>query len=177
MNDKHIGKIIINEEQIIKRCRELGEEITNDYKDKEPVIVGLLTGSVPFVAELIKHINVPMTIDFMNVKSYSGNIQQDKLAFIHDVTVDLVNQDVIIVDDIADSGLTLTAIIEHIKRKGAKTIKVCCLLNKKGPKAHPVNVDYIGFNIESGFLIGFGLDFHGLYRNLPFIAEFNFDED
>lgn len=173
MKDEKIGKILITEDQIIKRTTELGAQITKDYEGKRPILIGLLTGAVPFVAELIKHIDLPLIIDFMSVKSYRGNIQQDKLAFIHDITTNVTGEDVIIVDDIADSGLTMSAIVAHMWSKGAKSVKIACLLDKDVKKKHEIHVDYIGFNIPDYFVIGFGLDFNGLYRNLPYIAIYN----
>lgn len=117
MGKNRIGKILVTEEQIVARCKELGAKITKDYQGKTPIIVGLLTGAVPFVAELIKHIDGEIVLDFMSVKSYQGNIQQSKLAFIHDITTCVQGEDVIIVDDVADSGLTLSAIVDHMLKR------------------------------------------------------------
>ncbi|MDI9503961.1 MAG: hypoxanthine phosphoribosyltransferase [Bacillota bacterium] len=175
MGKNRIGKILVTEEQIVARCKELGAKITKDYQGKTPIIVGLLTGAVPFVAELIKHIDGEIVLDFMSVKSYQGNIQQSKLAFIHDITTCVQGEDVIIVDDVADSGLTLSAIVDHMLKKGAKSVKLCCLLDKPDAKKHPVHLDYVGFTIENDFVIGFGLDYNGRYRNLPYIALYVLD--
>lgn len=170
MEMNHIGRILLTEEQILTRIKELGKEISKDYKGKRPVLVGLLTGAVPFLAELIKHIEVPLKMDFMSVKSYTGSSQSSKLAFIHDITTNVLDEDVILVDDIADSGHTMSAIIEQMKQKGARSVKVCCLLNKPAARKYPIPLDYVGFEIENVYILGFGLDHYGYYRNLPFIA-------
>ncbi|MDI9503960.1 MAG: hypoxanthine phosphoribosyltransferase [Bacillota bacterium] len=166
----HVGRILLTEEQILTRIKELGKQISKDYQGKRPVLVGLLTGAVPFLAELIKHIEVPLKMDFMSVKSYTGSSQSSKLAFIHDITTNVLDEDVILVDDIADSGHTMSAIIEQMKQKGARSVKVCCLLNKPAARKYPIPLDYVGFEIENVYILGFGLDHYGYYRNLPFIA-------
>lgn len=171
-----IGKVLLTHEQIVDRCEELGTIISRDYQDKNLVIVGLLNGSVPFLAELVKHISLPLRFDFVRAKSYCGTTMRGKLELVHDLDLDIHGQDVLVVDDILDSGQTMSCIATMMEEKGAKSVRTCCLLMKLDVKKdYEVHLDYCGFEIPNEFVIGFGLDYDELYRNLPYIGVLKLD--
>jgi hypoxanthine phosphoribosyltransferase len=167
-------KIIISSEQINDRVIELGREITNDYKKKELLAVCVLKGSSVFFADLIRAIKLPLITDFISVSSYNGKKESSgKVEIRHDISMDVKGRDILIVEDIIDTGISVSRIVEHIKEKGPRSLKICTLLDKKGarsPSCH-IRCDYTGFDVPEKFLIGYGLDYNEKYRNLPFIAE------
>lgn len=166
-----IEEIFITHEQIVNKCQELGAIISSDYAGKVPILVGLLKGCVPFMSELIKHITTYMQIDFMDVSSYSGTQTTGKVHILKDLSEDITGRDVIIVDDIIDTGLTLHEVREILQQRGAKSIEVVTLIDKpEGRKINTVVPKYIGYNIPKKFVVGFGLDYNELYRNLPYIG-------
>ena len=160
----------ISEEDIRKKVEEIAYNISKEYKDKEPVLMGVLNGSFIFIADLIRKISTPSEVDFIRVASYgqnsisSGNIQLTK-----DIELSLMGKPVIIVEDIIDTGLTLSYLIKHIKKKSPESIRVCTLINKFGRRQKEIGIDYRGFDIEDGFLVGYGLDYSEKYRHLPYI--------
>lgn len=166
----NIKEILISEEQIINRCKELGSTITEDYKELKPIVVGLLKGSVPFMAELIKHIDLDLEIDFMDVSSYQGTKSVGDVRIDKDLTNSIQGDDIIIVEDIIDTGRTLKKVIELMYSKGAKSVKVISLLDKHECRVVDVEADYVGFKIPNHFVVGFGLDYDQRYRNLPYIG-------
>jgi len=167
-----IEEIFITHEQIVNKCEELGAIITSEYQGKTPVLVGLLKGCVPFMSELIKHINTHIQIDFMDVSSYLGGTQTTgKIQILKDLSTDISGRDVIIVDDIIDTGLTLHEVFEMLKIRGAKSIEIVTLIDKpEGRKLTTVVPKYVGYYIPKKFVVGFGLDYNELYRNLPYIG-------
>lgn len=166
-----IEEIFITHEQIVNKCQELGAIISSDYAGKVPILVGLLKGCVPFMSELIKHITTYMQIDFMDVSSYAGTQTTGKVHILKDLSEDITGRDVIIVDDIIDTGLTLHEVREILQQRGAKSIEVVTLIDKpEGRKINTVVPKYIGYNIPKKFVVGFGLDYNELYRNLPYIG-------
>ncbi|HOI46148.1 MAG TPA: hypoxanthine phosphoribosyltransferase [Bacilli bacterium] len=166
-----IEEIFITHEQIVNKCQELGAIISSDYVGKVPILVGLLKGCVPFMSELIKHITTYMQIDFMDVSSYAGTQTTGKVHILKDLSEDITGRDVIIVDDIIDTGLTLHEVKEILQKRGAKSIEVVTLIDKpEGRKINTVVPKYIGYNIPKKFVVGFGLDYNELYRNLPYIG-------
>ncbi|MCK4544451.1 hypoxanthine phosphoribosyltransferase [candidate division WOR-3 bacterium] len=161
----------IKEKDIKKRIKELGKTITNDYKGKELVILSILKGSFMFTADLIRELDILPIIDFIKLESYGCNtISSGEVKRINDITIDVKGRDVLIIEDIADTGTTVNYIIDYLKSKGAKSSKVCVLLNKKDSHNMDLQIDYYGFIIENKFVVGYGLDYDQKYRNLPYIG-------
>jgi len=165
-----VAEILITEEEIIKRCKELGKLITTDYQDKEPILVALLKGSVVFLAELCKHIDLPLEVDFLDVSSYEGTESTGDINIRKDLDRSIMDREILIIEDIVDTGRTLKTVKGFLFNKGAKSIKVAALLDKKCRRVVEIDADYVGFDIDDHFVIGFGLDFNQKYRNLPFIG-------
>ena len=170
MGHKDIDKILINEEQIVERCKELGAQISKDFEGKNPLLVGLLKGSVPFMAELLKRIECDCRIDFMDVSSYSGTESQGDIKINKDLDHSVKGDYIILVEDIIDTGKTLTTVRELMYSKGAKDVKIVSLLDKKERREVEIEGDYIGFTCPNEFVVGYGLDFNQKYRNLPYIG-------
>lgn len=162
-------------EQIAARIRELGREISRDYRDKELVLIGVLKGSCVFLADLMRAIDLRLTIDFMSVSSYKdGTSSSGDVEILKDLSNPIRSKDVIVVEDIVDTGLTLTRLLEILGSRGATSIKLAALLDKPEPRINKdLRIDYTGFVIPNRFVVGFGLDAAGRYRNLPFIAVVN----
>jgi hypoxanthine phosphoribosyltransferase len=166
-----IEEVLFSNEDITNKCQELGRIITEDYQDKNPVLVGLLKGCIPFMAELIKHIELYLELDFMDVSSYVGTESTGKLVFEKDLSTDIRNRHVLIVDDIIDTGLTLKEVCKLLHDRGAASVEVVTLLDKPdGRKTNDVVPKYVGYTIPKKFVVGFGLDYNQLYRNLPYIG-------
>lgn len=159
-------------EQITVRVAELGAEITRDYADKDLVVIGVLKGSVIFLADLIRSIDLKMTIDFMAVSSYKdGTVSTGDVEILKDLTNSIRGKDVIICEDIVDTGLTLFRLMEILGSRGANSIKIATLLDKPEPRVKKeLKIDYCGFQIPNKFVVGYGLDAANRYRNLPFIG-------
>ena len=163
---------LIDRQKVESSIKELAKEIEKDYAGEEVVCVGLLKGSVIFLSDLVKEIETPVIIDFMNVSSYgSETVSSGDVKILKDTDLDLRGKNVLIVEDIIDTGLTLEYVIDYFKKvKGVKTIKTCTLLSKPDRRRVQVDVDYIGFEVPHKFIIGYGLDYDQKYRNLPYIA-------
>ena len=171
---KHIGKVLISSEELDKRIGELADRINTEYKDSNSlVIVGILKGSFVFLGDLIKKINIPVKVEFIRVSSYEGTSSTGKMKLNTPFTGDIKGKDVILVEDIVDTGLTISFLNDLLKKEQARSIKVCTLLSKPGSRKVHVNVDYEGFEIGNDFIVGYGLDYNGMYRNLPYIALYN----
>ena len=164
-------KILLSQETIAKRVKELGEEITRDYKDKKPVVICMLKGAVYFFADLTKNIKLPLMLDFARLSSYRNGTTSGQMELIYDITAKIEGRDVILVEDIVDSGKTLAYFIELLKKRNPASVKICAFLDKKERREVEINVDYVGFDIPCGFVIGYGLDYAEKYRELPFLAE------
>lgn len=156
-----LEKILLNEDEIVARCKELGQQITQEYKNNEqpPLLVALLKGSVPFLAELIKHIDLDIQFDFMDVSSYEGTESIGDIKIIKDLDCSVKNLDILLVEDIVDTGRTLKTVKAMLKNKGAKTVRVVTLLDKPDRRVVDIEADYTGFEIPNEFVVGFGLDF------------------
>lgn len=168
---KDVKKILVSEEEIDQRSDELAKEISEYYRNRNsvPMVVGLLKGSVPFMMELVMKMDVDLEIDFMDVSSYSGtNSMEVKIN--KDVESPVIDKDVLIVEDIIDTGKTLDKVVEMFKAKGAKDIKIATLLDKPSRRVTNVKGDYIGFEVPDEFVIGFGLDYNQKYRNLSYVG-------
>lgn len=166
-----IDRILIDEKTIAEKVNELGQKISKDYKDKNLILISVLKGSVVFMADLMRAIKIPCEIDFLSVSSYGkGAKSSGVVKIIKDLDIELKDLDVIIVEDILDSGLTLSYIIELLKTRGVKSVKICTLLNKPERRVSDVCADYCGFDIPDEFVVGYGLDFNEGFRNLPYIG-------
>lgn len=166
-----VKEVLLTEEEIALRVKELGEEITRDYKGKDLVVVGILKGAVIFMSDLCKNIDLPITIDFMAVSSYGNSTKSTGEVKINkDLDFSVEDKDVLIVEDIIDTGLTLSYLTDNLKKRGANSVKIATLLDKPDRRNIEVKVDYLGFSIPDEFVVGYGLDYSELYRNLPFVA-------
>ncbi|MBB5184616.1 hypoxanthine phosphoribosyltransferase [Faecalicoccus acidiformans] len=172
MISQDIQKVLIEETQINERCKELAAQIEADYQKRGqvPVIVGLLKGSVPFMAELIKRFTFPCEIDFMSVSSYDGTESIGDVRIDKDMDLSCKGREVLIVEDIVDTGRTLREVKKLLKRKGAADVKVVSLLDKPERRVVEIEADYIGFRVPDEFVVGYGLDYNQKYRNLPYIG-------
>ncbi|MBM0067759.1 hypoxanthine phosphoribosyltransferase [Bacillus gibsonii] len=171
MMKDELKEILISEEEIQNKARELGSEITEQYKDAFPLFVGVLKGALPFMAELIKHVDAHLELDFMDVSSY-GNamVSSGEVKIIKDLNTSVEGRDVLIVEDIIDSGLTLKYLIELFHYRKAKSVKVVTLLDKPDGRKVDLVPDMCGFTVPDAFVVGFGLDYAERYRNLPYIG-------
>lgn len=168
---KTVGKVLITEEEITAKAKELGKIISDDYEGQELVVIGTLKGSVMWMCELIKYIDVDMNIDFIKASSYgSSTTSSGVVKFKMDTEANLYNKNILIVEDIVDTGLTLTRVIEKLKERGPKSIKVCTMLNKMARRCVDFQADYIGYEVEDLFIVGYGLDYDEKYRDLPYIS-------
>lgn len=164
-------EILFTKDQIDAMVKSLGEKITNDFKDKNVLVLGLLKGSFIFMADLVRAIKLPCEIDFMAVSSYGkGTESLGRVQIVKDISEPILGKDVIIVEDIIDSGVTLSFIVDYLKSKGASSVTLCTLINKPERRKKDVRVDYIGADIPNEFIAGYGLDYAERYRNLPFIG-------
>ncbi|MDY4010677.1 MAG: hypoxanthine phosphoribosyltransferase [Fusobacterium gastrosuis] len=169
---------LISREEVESRIKELAKLIETDYKEKDLICVGLLKGSVMFLSDLIKEITLPLQIDFMNVSSYgSETTSSGNVKVIKDTDIDVRGKDVLIVEDIIDTGITLEYVIGMFKTKGVASVKTCTLLSKPERRKIDVKVDYIAFEVPDKFVIGYGLDYAQKYRNLPYIGAVVFEEN
>ncbi|MCI6271925.1 MAG: hypoxanthine phosphoribosyltransferase [Erysipelotrichaceae bacterium] len=166
-----IKKVLVSQEEIQRRSAELGRIIDNDYSNgKPPLLVALLRGSVPFLAELIKHITLDIEYDFMDVSSYEGTQSVGDLKILKDLDTSIQGLDILLVEDIVDTGNTINVVKQMLMNKGAKSVKVVTLLDKPSRRTVDISAEYIGFEIGNEFVVGFGLDFDQKYRNLPYVG-------
>ena len=167
-----IQKVLVTQEQIVKRSAELGAQITKEYTEvnETPLLVALLKGSVPFLSELIKHIDMEIQFDFMDVSSYQGTESIGDIRIDKDLDCSVKGLSILLVEDIIDTGRTLKEVTTLLKNKGAKDVKVVSLLDKPDRRVVDIEADYVGFQIPNEFVVGFGLDYDQLFRNLPFIG-------
>lgn len=170
IEQEKIEEILIPENQIQKKIEELGNQISRDYQGKQLICIGVLRGAVIFLADLARYIKVPMIIDFMDISSYGASTESSGVVrIVKDLDENIEKKDVLIVEDIIDTGLTLDYLIRMLKSRNPASLRVCALLNKKDRRQINVPIDYCGFDIPDKFVVGYGLDFNGLYRNLPYI--------
>lgn len=166
-----IKKILVSEEEIQKRTQELGAELSAEYKDKNPLVVGILKGAIPFLSDLTKAMDVKLEMDFMDVSSYgSAMVSSGEVKILKDLDTNVEGRNILIVEDIIDSGRTLSYIIDMFKYRKAKSIKIVTLLDKPEGRVVPLEADYVGFLVPNEFVVGYGLDFIEHYRNLPYIG-------
>lgn len=164
-------KVLISREQIEARIAELAAEINRDYAGSDKLIaVGVLKGSVFFLVDLLKRLEVPVAVDFFQTSSYGNSTEAGEVRIRKDLDLSIRGSDVLLIEDIVDTGYTLRTILDLLKFRGARTVKLCALLDKPSRRRTPVPIDYKGFSIEDQFVIGYGLDFDERYRNLPYIG-------
>lgn len=163
--------ILFTEEQIRERAKEIGKQIMKDYEGEEVVLVGTLRGAVVWMADMMKEVTMEnLMIDFIVASSYSGTNTTGVVKISKDLTEDVTGKHVIVVEDIVDTGITLSKVLDYILAKGAKTVEICALLNKPSRRLVDVKPKYVGFDIDNLFVIGYGLDYDQKYRNLPYVA-------
>lgn len=168
---ERITKVLIDEEKIAKRVAELGAQIEKDYEGKEPIVVAILKGSIIFYGDLVRKIKLPMRFDTMAVSSYgSGTSSSGNVKIKKDMSHDICDKDVLIIEDIIDSGNTMKSLTALLKHRGAKSIRVCAFLDKPSRRQTDFEADYIGYSIPDEFVVGYGLDYDEKYRNLPYIG-------
>ena len=167
----NVEKVLISEEEIQERCRQLGKQISEDYADSAIVVIGLLRGSVCFMAELVKRLTCDCVMEFMAVSSYQGTESQGDVKIVKDIDCSVKGKDVLIIEDIIDTGKTLAKVKELLYSKGARTVKVAALLDKPLSRTiKDIQAEYVGFEIPNEFVVGYGLDFNQKYRNLPYVG-------
>lgn len=166
-----IKEVLITEKQLREKEREIGKKISEDYREKDLILVGILKGSVPFMADLLKEIDIPCTMDFMAVSSY-GNATKTSgvVRILKDLDFEIEGKDVLIVEDIIDSGVTLSYLLDYLNGRKPASIQIACLLNKPDRRKKVLDVKYSGFTVPDYFLVGYGLDYSEKYRNLPYIG-------
>ena len=162
--------VFISKDSIQSRVQELAELINRDYQNQEIILVCVLNGSFIFCADLIRHIKVPVQVEMVSLSSYEGVESSGQVSFRLDVKQSLVGKNVILVEDIVDTGLTISFLLKHMELKNLQSLKLCSLLLKRARLKIEIEVDYLGFDIEDKFVIGYGLDFDGKYRELPYIG-------
>lgn len=168
---EHKIKVLVSEEEINAKIRELGATISKEYEGKEVHLICVLKGGIFFTCDLAKRISVPVTLDFMSVSSYGdGTVSSGRVKIVKDLDEPIEDKNVLIVEDIIDSGRTLSFLIEMLKSRKPASIKLCTLLDKPERRVTDVEVDYVGFNIPDEFVVGYGLDYVQKYRNLPYIG-------
>ena len=161
-------ELLLSRQDIEKRVREIALEISRDYQGTEPVLIGILNGVIFFFADLVRNLTIPIKMDFIRAASYgSGTTSSGTIRLSKDVEIDVRGKHVIVVEDIVDTGLTLSKIKENLEKKGPESVKICVLIDKSERRETEVRIDYCGFHIEEGFVVGYGLDFNEEYRYLP----------
>ena len=166
-----IERVLQSEEEINHRMDELAEQLTAEYKGQRPLIISVMTGAVLFTVDMIKRMDIMAKLDFIDVSSYYGGTSSTgKVKLVQDLKSDVADRQIIIMEDIVDTGHTLKYLIDLLKERGAKSVKVCTLLDKPEGRQVDVKADYVGFNVPNEFLVGYGLDYKGYYRNLPYVG-------
>ncbi|MBE7019347.1 MAG: hypoxanthine phosphoribosyltransferase [Ruminococcaceae bacterium] len=170
--ENDIKKILFSKEEIKARIEEMGKQITEDYKDaKSLLVIGILKGSCVFYADLIREINLPIEIEFMSVSSYQdSSMSSGEVKIVKDVGTSVALKHVLFVEDIIDTGFTMSKVMEMFEERGAASVKLCSLLSKPDRRKVEISIDYLGFTIPDEFVIGYGLDYAERYRNLPFVG-------
>ena len=169
--ERAVAEILIDEDTLTARVAELGQELSADYAGREPLLIGVLKGAVFFMADLMRHLTVPCEVDFMAISSYGAATDSSGVVrILKDLDINIEGRDVLVVEDIIDSGLTLSYLMRNLESREPASLEVCALLTKPARRAMDVPVRYVGFEIPNRFVIGYGLDFGERYRNLPYVA-------
>lgn len=163
--------IMYSEAQVMEKVEELGRQITQDYQDKDLLVVGILKGAFVFMADLVRKIDLPIDLDFMSVSSYGAStVSSGEVKIVKDLDYSIKDKDVLIVEDIIDTGLTLKYIKEILNKRGPRSVKVCCLLDKPSRRNADIAPEYVGFSIPDEFIVGYGLDYGEKFRNYPAVC-------
>ncbi len=171
MMHKDINEVIITKEDIADKCAEIGRQLTEEYEGKFPLVIGVLKGATPFMADLSRYIDTHVEMDFMDVSSYgSGTRSSGEVKIVKDLDAQVEGRDVLIVEDIIDSGLTLSYLVDLFKYRKANSVKIVTLLDKPTGRTAKIKADIIGFEVPDAFVVGYGLDYDEKYRNLPYIG-------
>jgi len=171
MTTSEFGRVLLSEKQIHDRVRELGKAITEDYQDDPPILVNVLKGGFVFLADLVRAINLPVEVDFMEISSYGDAMTSSGVVrILEDLSESVENRHVIIVEDIIDTGRTLSYLMENLETRHPKSIRICTLLDRRGRREVELDLDYVGFVVPDRFVVGYGLDLAQKHRNLPYIA-------
>lgn len=172
MGDKR-ERTLFSREEINKRVKELGAIISKEYKDKDLVVISLLRGSFIFTADLVRELSIPVNVDFITTASYGHEeVSTGNVDIVHDLRTDVKGKDILIVDDIIDSGYTLKKVMEHLNTKQSSSVKICVMLDKPTRRKVDLEPDYVGFSIPDVFIVGYGLNYGDHYRNIPYIFTF-----
>lgn len=171
MLQKDIEEVLISEEQLQEKIADLGAQLTEEYQDKFPLLIGVLKGAMPFMTDLMKRMDTYVEIDFMDVSSYgNATVSSGEVKILKDLNTSVEGRDIVIIEDIIDSGLTLSYLVELFKHRKAKSIKIVTLLDKPTGRKVDLKADYVGFDVPDAFVVGYGLDYAERYRNLPYIG-------
>lgn len=174
MNLTGVKKTIFTEEEIKKRVRELGKQISEDYKDKHPLLISVLKGTMYFIADLTRQIDISINIDFMSIGVYPGINKNTGVVRINkDLDIDITGRHVLMIDNIINTGLTMGYLVQNMESRKPASIKICTLLNNPNKRLMNIPLEYIGFNVADNYLIGYGLNYTQEFRHLPYIAEFD----
>jgi hypoxanthine phosphoribosyltransferase len=161
---------LIKEADIKNKVSEIGDLINKEYRDRKPILIGVLKGAFMFLADLLREIDIPVEIDFLSIHSYDGTESSGVVRITHDLSLNIEDRDVILVEDIIDTGRTVSYILENLRTRRPRTLVVCSLLNKESRRVVDVPLTYVGFTIPSAFVVGYGLDYDNRYRNLKYIG-------
>lgn len=169
-----VREVLISASEIERRLNELGQQIAHDYAGKEPLLVGVLKGVTCFMADLMRHVSLPVSIDFMTISSYEGD-GSGAVRIVQDLTENIEGRDVLVVEDIVDTGMTLNHLLKQLWARDPASLRVCALLDKRARRIADVPLDYVGFEVPDEFVVGYGLDYRQRFRNLPFVATLRSD--
>ena len=165
-----IKEVLYSEEEIKEKVKELGERIREDYKDKNLLLLGILKGCVPFMADIMRSINLDLEYDFMDVSSYQGTRSMGEVRILKDISTNIVDKDILIVEDIIDTGVTLSYLTKLLRSRGAKSVEIVTMLSKPSRRKVELPVKYNGYEIDDHFVIGYGMDYNERFRGLPYIG-------
>lgn len=170
--EQNIQEVLLSEAQIRERIEELGKSLSEEYRDKDPVVIGVMKGVVVFYADMIRKLTVPCQMDFMWISSYEGTDSTGSVVVKRDITTDIKDRHVLILEDIFDTGNSLSFVYDHLMKKGPASLKICTLLDKPSRRKPGVTLqaDFVGFTIPNAFVVGYGLDYNEYYRNLPYVG-------
>jgi hypoxanthine phosphoribosyltransferase len=169
--DPDVEEVLLSGEQVQARVAELGAQLATDYAGRDPVLVSVLKGSIIFLADLVRAMPIPLSIDLMEVSSYGASTESSgQVRILKDLSTSIAGREVVVVEDIIDTGLTLNYLLRYLHDKGPASIRICCLLDKPARRLAEIEIDYRGFTIPDRFVIGYGLDYGERYRNLPYIG-------
>ncbi|MGX7352904.1 hypoxanthine-guanine phosphoribosyltransferase [Enterococcus canis] len=171
MLEKDIQEVLITKEEILAKSAELGKQLTEDYAGKNPLVIGILKGAVPFMADIVREIDTYLEMDFMDVSSYgNATISSGEVKILKDLDTNVKGRDILIVEDIIDSGRTLSYLVDLFKYRQANSVKIVTLLDKPEGRVVEIEADYVAFNVPNEFVVGYGLDYAEAYRNLPYVG-------